>query len=138
MKKLPNTSIYLHYFPCSMSFEGKMLFFHFFNQTFQTYSLAILNIQRVIIQNRGLFLFKQHHDQIRILRNTLVIKGLLVAFASDGRIYNKNALYRGFVSAFFCPSVHQSVDLSIGPFVGPSAGWMHRCLPVRLVFKKPT
>ena len=35
------------------------------------------------------------------------------------------------------PSVSQSVSPSIGPLVGspggPSIGWMHRCLPVRLV-----
>ena len=84
--------------------------------------------------------------------------------------YIKYALYRGFVSAFFCLSVCQlvhpfvlwlvlllvlpldmhclgalsvrsfvclSVGSSIGPLVGspagPSTGWMHHCLPVRLV-----
>ena len=39
--------------------------------------------------------------------------------------------------ALFCPSFCQSIGLSIGPLVGSSAGsstgWMHRCLPVRLV-----
>ena len=48
------------------------------------------------------------------------------------------ALYRGFVSVFFCLSVSQSVSQSIGPLVGSPAGssigWMHRCLPVRLVY----
>ena len=43
-------------------------------------------------------------------------------------------LYGG---SFACPSLSQSVRPSIGPFIGPStgpsAGWMNRCLPVRLV-----
>ena len=37
------------------------------------------------------------------------------------------------VPSFVRLSVGQPDSSSIGPFVGPSAGWMHRCLPVRLV-----
>ena len=41
------------------------------------------------------------------------------------------------VHSFVCLCVSQSVGPSIGPLVGspagPSLGWMHRCLPVRLV-----
>ena len=37
------------------------------------------------------------------------------------------------VRSFVRPSVSQSVGPSISPFVDPSTGWMHRCLPVRLV-----
>ena len=41
------------------------------------------------------------------------------------------------VRSFVRLSVSQSIGSSFGPFVGRpighSAGWMHRCLPVRLV-----
>ena len=39
------------------------------------------------------------------------------------------------VRSFVHPSVSQSIGPSIGPFVVSSAGYMHRCLPVRLVFE---
>ena len=45
-------------------------------------------------------------------------------------IHHKRALS---VRSSVRPSVSQSVGPSIGHFVSPSAGWMHRCLPVRLV-----
>ena len=49
-------------------------------------------------------------------------------------------LYRGFVSTFFGLCINQLVGPSIGTLVGslagPSPGWMHCCLSIRLVQKK--
>ncbi len=58
-------------------------------------------------------------------------------------LYIKYALsVRSFVCLSVCLSVYLSVSQSVGPSIdtlvgspaGPSIGWMHRCLPVRLVF----
>ena len=62
-------------------------------------------------------------------------KGNLIKYGSILVVNIKCTLYGGFVSPFFCLSVCQLVGPSIGSFIGPSTGWMHRCLPVRLVIE---